>query len=988
MKIRANYEVGTLESKVEVQINDAVKSIDTLIGSLKDLKTGLSDTIGSANNNNLKKNVDKSTKTINAIKKAMNFGVVYAGLRKGWNAIKDISSQYIDMVETNNLFEVSMGKVVDQYGNLDEVQSQYYTKALNFQNEMNEKLATNRAELQRYQAMYYSMFKSQGIGLDSSYLMSESMTKAGYDIASLYNLSVEDSMNKLKSGLAGQVESLRQIGIDVSESSLTKVLNEVGITDRSVQQLSYAEKEVARYIAIMEQAKAAQGDFAKTMDNSANQIKIFKNQIAELKQVAGAFIVNTFGNILVYVNAVIMVLKEILKSFANLFGYDLDTGGANLSSSLGVDDLNDGLGSAAKKAKELKKQLMGFDEINNIDPNRQAGGSSGGGIATGVDDKLLKALKEWDNKMDSISGKAQQIRDKMLEWLGFVRDDNGGWKLGEGLTNFEKILDIVKAIGIALLTWKVSSAVTGLLKGLGILGGMEAFKIAFGITLALTGIYLLYKGIKHLLNGDVDIFTILETALGGSLTIFGIAAILKGAIKTITLGTACKISFGITLALGGVYMEYKSVKKMLEGDISLGTILQGTGSAFLIGIGTALITGSPLVGLIATAGVLAFNLGIEIGMALKEVDWAGIWQDITKNCEIAWNAVEGFFTQAVPKWWNDNIAPWFTKEKWKSIGKNMKEGLAEKWIEFADWWENTAVVQWWNNNVAPWFTKEKWQEEATKARDGMNGKFTEWKDSFKIIEEWWNTKVSPWFTKEKWLGAANNAKSGIEDKFNEWKNNFKPIQDWVNDKVIPWFSWDRWREIANNAKTGVENKFNEWRWSFNPIRDWWSNSISPWFSWDRWRGLASNALSALSSAFSNFSFPRIKLPHFSVSYKYGTWDSAVWKALGLSGRPSLDVSWYANGGMPDMGELFVARESGPEMVGKIGNKTTVANNDQIVTAIKQGVYEAVSSAMANGSNEVKINVTADEGIIVKKASQGFKDYVMQTGELPFPIPVG
>ena len=460
-----------MEAEVEVQITKATKSIDTLIGSLKDLKKSLNDTLGSTENNKLDENTKKAKKNIDsigAIKKALNFGGVIVGLRKGANLIKDISSEYINLTETNNLFEVSMGKVVDQYGNLDEEASQYYIKASKFQDEMNEKLLTNEAELKNYQAMYYSMLKSQGINKADSYFMSENLTKAGYDIASLYNLSIDEAMNKLKSGLAGQVESLRQIGIDVSESSLETVLNQLGI-DRSVQELSYAEKEVARYIAIVQQGGQAQGDFARTMDNSANQIRIFKNQIAELKQVAGSFIVNTFGNILVYVNAIIMVIKEILKSFATLFGYDLESGGTNLVENTGIDDLNSGLGSAVGTAKELKKQLMGFDEINNITPQTNSGSGSGSGVSMGIDDKLLNALDEWDNKMDSISGKAQDIRDNMLEWLGFHRTDEGGWELNEGLTNFEKILDVAKAIGIAILSWKVSSAITNLLKNLGIL---------------------------------------------------------------------------------------------------------------------------------------------------------------------------------------------------------------------------------------------------------------------------------------------------------------------------------------------------------------------------------------------------------------------------------------------------------------------------------------------------------------------------------------
>ena len=621
-----------MEAEVEVQITKATKSIDSLISSLKNLQKSLNNTLGSTENNKLDENTKKAKKnidTIGALKKALNFSGIVIGLRKGADLVKNISSEYIDLIETNNLFEVSMGKVVDQYGNLDVEASKYYTKAMEFQDEMNEKLLTNEAELKNYQAMYYSMLKSQGIDKDASYLMSESLTKAGYDIASLYNLSVDDAMNKLKSGLAGQVESLRQIGIDVSESSLETVLNQLGI-DRSVQELSYAEKEIARYIAIVQQGGQAQGDFARTMDSSANQIRIFQNQLAELKQVAGAFIMNTFGNILVYVNAIIMVIKEILKSFASLFGYDLESGGTDLAESTGIGDLNSGLDSAVGTAKQLKKQLMGFDEINNITPQINSGGGGGSGSSIGIDDRLLNSLKEWDNQMDSISGKAQEIRDNMLEWLGFHRTDDGGWELNEGLTNFEKILDVVKAIGIAILSWKVSSAITNLFKNLGIFKG-NAFGMAFGITLSLTGIYLLYKGVKHLLEGNVDIFTIMETALGAGATTLGIVSIIKSlskGSKIINTGKALKIGFGITLALTGIFAEYNSVKKMLSGDISLGTILQSTGDAFLIGIGTWLITGSPTAGLLSTAGVLAFNIGIELGIGIKKTFFSSGAEDV------------------------------------------------------------------------------------------------------------------------------------------------------------------------------------------------------------------------------------------------------------------------------------------------------------------------------------------------------------------------
>lgn len=554
-----------------MQINDAINSIKTLIGGLNDLKSSLNSTINSTQSNKLKDNIDDNVKSINkmrAIKSALNMGAVYIGIRKAYGLTKDIVSANIDMIETNNLFEVSMGKVVDQYGNLDEAQSRYYLQGIKFQEEMNEKLATNKKELMEYQSMYFNLFNSQlgAKNRDKSYFMSEQLTKAGYDIASLYNISVEQAMNKIKSGIAGQVESLRTIGIDVSESSLSKVLNEVGITDRSVQQLSYAEKEIARYIAIVEQAKVAQGDFARTFDSPANQIKIFKNQLAELQQVAGAFITNVFGNILVYVNAIIMVIKEILKSFASLFGYDLNTGGADLSATTGVDDLNSGLGSASKKAKELKKQLMGFDEINNIDPASKSSGGSGGGVSGGIDDKLLNSLKEWDNMMDSISGKAQEIRDKILDWLGVT---DGSY------TNLKKIWEIAKAIGVAIATWKISSTFFDLLSKLSVFKG-NSFQMAFGMTLALTGIYLLYKGTKRLLDGDIDLFSILEAIGGGAMSTFGIANMLRSINngKTFSWGRSLKIGLGITLAIQGFEVlndgiKTKDVKKTILGALEL-----------------------------------------------------------------------------------------------------------------------------------------------------------------------------------------------------------------------------------------------------------------------------------------------------------------------------------------------------------------------------------------------------------------------------------
>ena len=134
-----------------------------------------------------------------------------------------------------------------------------------------------------------------------------------------------------------------------------------------------------------------------------------------------------------------------------------------------------------------------------------------------------------------------------------------------------------------------------------------------------------------------------------------------------------------------------------------------------------------------------------------------------------------------------------------------------------------------------------------------------------------------------------------------------------------------------------------------------------------------NALKAITDGFSNLDI-NFKLPHFSWETKTDNgWVGDILETLGLPRQiPQLKVKWYAEGGFPDEGELFVAREAGPELVGNIGNRAAVANNDQIVEGIKQGTYEAVSMAMReNKSNNQPIVVKIGE----KTIYSGYASYV-------------
>lgn len=136
------------------------------------------------------------------------------------------------------------------------------------------------------------------------------------------------------------------------------------------------------------------------------------------------------------------------------------------------------------------------------------------------------------------------------------------------------------------------------------------------------------------------------------------------------------------------------------------------------------------------------------------------------------------------------------------------------------------------------------------------------------------------------------------------------------------------------------------------IKDWWNRDVAKYFTRDYWQEKIDTMLSRIT-------IPHISLPHIGVDWEPLDGNSIISKVLGISAIPHLRIDWYANGGFPNSGQLFMARESGPELVGTMGGRNAVANNDQIVEGIRQGVYEAVSAAMNGGGNDVNVKVYLD-----------------------------
>ena len=235
--------------------------------------------VGSAIKASLQSIGNNISKVVNAFK-SLETGLTNIG-RRSIGITKKLKTNFIDKAigyaEELNLFNVVF-KNLEKDG--ETTFSKIGLKATQFQNKLNEAFGTNKMESMRYQGLYQSMSQSAGLSPEVANLISENMTKLGYDLASLFNTTEQKAMESLRAGVfAGQTKPLRGYGIDVTQQTYKPVLADLGI-DKRVSELSQAEKEVLRYIVAIKQASSAHGDFADTIESPANQLKVLRNQLA------------------------------------------------------------------------------------------------------------------------------------------------------------------------------------------------------------------------------------------------------------------------------------------------------------------------------------------------------------------------------------------------------------------------------------------------------------------------------------------------------------------------------------------------------------------------------------------------------------------------------------------------------------------------------------------------------------------------------------
>lgn len=208
----------------------------------------------------------------------------------------------MDAVESENLFEVSMGGMADS--------------ARTWSEELRKQLGLNSFEVRKNVSTFNVMFDSMGISTQGAYEMSKGLTQLAYDMSSFYNLKPEEAFIKLQAGITGETEPLKRLGILVDETTTKTYAYANGIAEQG-QELTQQQKLLARYVAIMDQTSKAQGDLARTADSPTNKLRIMTANIQQMAIEIGMKLIPMFEKILEYV-------QKVVKWFDNLSDAQLD----------------------------------------------------------------------------------------------------------------------------------------------------------------------------------------------------------------------------------------------------------------------------------------------------------------------------------------------------------------------------------------------------------------------------------------------------------------------------------------------------------------------------------------------------------------------------------------------------------------------------------------------------------------------------------------
>lgn len=840
--------------------------------------------------------------------KALNVAAVAITFRKIGHFIAQAVTESNKYQEDLNLFTVALG--------------QYAAEAQNYAEKVSDVMGIDPAQWLRNQGVFNTLLTGFGDTAERAQLMSQNLTQLGYDISSFFNISIEDAMQKLQSGISGELEPLRRLGYDLSQARLEQTALNLGIKE-SVANMTQAEKAELRYYAIMTQVTTAQGDMARTLEAPANQLRILQAQLTQAARAIGNIFIPALNAILPYAIAVVQVIREIANALANLAGFKLtevDYSGVN-SAAVGAGSLADNLDDAAGAAKKLKQYTAGFDELNVFAPNTGSGSGAGAGGAGGFDFDL----PTYDFLGDAVQTRIGEIKKMIEDTLAEITTIVSGFMLAVGA------ILVVTGVNIPLGVGLMAAGAVGLAATVGLNWTAMSSELASTLTL-ITGVvggFLLALGAIMAFSGANLPLGIALMALGGASLVSAVVinwhnsdqhltdalTILTGVLAGASLAVGAMLAFtGVATGLGIALMAVGAVTLVSAAALNWNSIPDALASP-LSRVGL-LVSGATL----ALGAILAFSGCMPLGIALMAIgatslvsvmalNWNGLSDEIQNVIAIITTVVSVAFLAI-------GAALAFS-------GANIPLGLAL--LAAGAVTMGTAIMPNWND------LSDNVQQKISMITTVVGGALLAVGAILALSGVALPLGLG--------LMAAGALSLGAVATLN-WDfvvNSIKKVVSVITDilsgalivlGVLLCLSGAGVGLGLAVLAAGLSLSYAAWTLDDNPITRFvrqMANSII---------GLVNGVIDAINDMF------HIQFNGLSV--------------MGITLIPAFDIRlvdiphipFFEDGGFPNEGQLFIAREAGAEMVGAMGRRTAVANNDQIVEGISAGVSIANDGVIA------------------------------------------
>lgn len=793
---------------------------------------------------------------------------------------------------------------------------------------LNSELQINVQKFMQYASIYGTMLKGFGVAQKDAAAMAMNYTELTYDIWAGYNdiyKTFEDAAIAVRSAIAGEVEPIRRAGFTIVDSQLKITAANYGIA-YSTQSASEELKSYLRYLTLIDQARAQDliGTYAREMTTAEGLMRTLRQQLASLSQAFGSFLLPALVKVLPYVQAFVELIGEAIAALAQLFGIDLKpvdfSSGVNAGAA-GAGAMADNLEDASGAAKKLKQYTAGFDELNVFAPNTGSGSGASAGGAGGFDFDL----PTYDFLGDAVQTRIGEIKKMIEDTLAEITTIVSGFMLAVGailvVTGVNIPLGVglmaAGAVGLAAtvgLNWTAMSSelastlalITGVVGGfLLALGAIMAFSganLPLGIALmALGGASLVSAAVINWHNSDRHLTDALTTLTG----------VLAGA----SLAVGAMLAFtGVATGLGIALMAVGAVTLVSAAALNWNSIPDALASP-LSRVGL-LVSGATL----ALGAILAFSGCMPLGIALMAIgatslvsvmalNWNGLSDEIQNVIAIITTVVSVAFLAI-------GAALAFS-------GANIPLGLAL--LAAGAVTMGTAIMPNWND------LSDNVQQKISMITTVVGGALLAVGAILALSGVALPLGLG--------LMAAGALSLGAVATLN-WDfvvNSIKKVVSVITGilsgalivlGVLLCLSGAGVGLGLAVLAAGLSLSYAAWTLDDNPITRFvrqMANSII---------GLVNGVIDAINDMF------HIQFNGLSV--------------MGITLIPAFDIRlvdiphipFFEDGGFPNEGQLFIAREAGAEMVGAMGRRTAVANNDQIVEGISAGVSIANDGVIA------------------------------------------